>query len=158
MTFTSIRFPWTGLQNKCQSKARLWYKHVKVDLSSFSSTKTLSLRLKNKWKDGSQKTHRNERWDKDAGMKERLRIVTSTRQHKKSSMHGRENNNHENKTRRNYDLKGKGGGRLKLCNVDGDVPLCMRSFDEENKDSSSSSKKNQRRDGERKQRFRQQEE
>ena len=54
----------------------------------------------------------------------------------------RENNNNENKTRRNEDLKGKGGGRLKHCNVDRDVPLCLRSFDEENKDSSSRSKKN----------------
>ena len=50
----------------------------------------------------------------------------------------RENNNNENKTRRNEDLKGKGGGRLKHCNVDGDVPLCLRSFDEENNNSSSS--------------------
>ena len=50
----------------------------------------------------------------------------------------RKNNNNENKTRRNEELKGKGGSRLKLCNVD--VPLCMRSFDEENKDSSSSKK------------------
>ena len=41
----------------------------------------------------------------------------------------------ENRTRRNEDLKGKEGGRLKLCNVDGDVPKCLRSFDEENKDS-----------------------
>ena len=57
----------------------------------------------------------------------------------------RENNNNENKTRRNEDLKGKGGGRLKHCNVDGDVPLCLRSFDEENKDSSSSNKNSKER-------------
>ena len=51
------------------------------------------------------------------------------------------NDNKENKMRRNEDLKGKGGGRLKLCNVDGDAPLCLQSFDdEENK--GSSSKKN----------------
>ena len=54
----------------------------------------------------------------------------------------RENNNDENKTKRNEDPKGKGGGRLKHHNVDGDVPLCLRKLDEENEDSSSSSKKN----------------
>ena len=43
-------------------------------------------------------------------------------------------------TRRNEDLKEKGGGRLKHCNVDGDVPLCLRSFDEGSKDGSSSKK------------------
>ena len=51
----------------------------------------------------------------------------------------------QNKTRRNENLKGKGGGRLKHCNVDGDVPLCLRSFDEENKDSSSSNKNSKER-------------
>ena len=53
----------------------------------------------------------------------------------------RENNNNENKARRNEDLTLKGGGRLKLCNVDGDVPLCLRSFDEGNKEGSSSNSK-----------------
>ena len=100
-------------------------------------------------------------------MKERLRVVTSSRQHKETKevtdvqvkeaadkklkqIDGdfpvcmrREKDDNENKARRNNELKGKGGGRLKLCNVDGDVPLCLRSFDEENKDSSS--KKRQRR-------------
>ena len=45
-------------------------------------------------------------------------------------------------TRKNEDLKGKGGGRLKHYNVDGDVPLCLRETEEKNKDGSSSSKKN----------------
>ena len=145
-----------------------------MDLSSIPSSKTLNLRLKNKWKNGNQKIHRNDceqsrDGTKDAGMKERLRVVTYTRQHKetkettgvqvkeaagKSSKQvdgdfpacmRRENNNNENKARRNEDLKGKGEGRLKLCNVDGDVPLCLRSFDEENKDSSSSKKDNKER-------------
>ena len=57
----------------------------------------------------------------------------------------RENNINENNTRRNEDLKGKGGGRLKHYNVDGDVPLCVRKFDEENKDSSSSKKNSKER-------------
>ena len=35
-------------------------KRVKVDPSSVSSTKTLNLRLKNKLKNGNQKTHRND--------------------------------------------------------------------------------------------------
>ena len=91
------------------------------------------------------------RWDRDAGVKERPRVVTSTWQDKETKevtdaqvkeAAGRSSNklnDSENKTRRNEDLKGKRGGRLKLCNVDGDVPLCMRSIDEENKDNSSSS-------------------
>ena len=36
-------------------------------------------------------------------------------------------------------------GRLKHCNVDGDVPQCFRSFDEENKDSSSSKQRSNER-------------
>ena len=50
----------------------------------------------------------------------------------------------ENKMKRDENLKGKGGGRLKHCNVDGDVPLCLRNFDEENKDSSSINKNDKR--------------
>ena len=34
--------------------------------------------------------------------------------------------NKDDNTRRNEDLKGKGGGRLKHYNVDGDVPLSLR--------------------------------
>ena len=45
----------------------------------------------------------------------------------------RENNNNENNTRRNEDLKGKGGSRLKHYNVDGYVPLRLRNFDEKKK-------------------------
>ena len=54
----------------------------------------------------------------------------------------RESDNEENIMRRNEDLKGKRGGRLKHHNVDGDVPLCLRKIDEESKDGSSSNKKN----------------
>ena len=43
---------------------------------------------------------------------------------------------------KNEDLKGKGGGRRKHYNVDGDVPLCLRKTEEKSRDSSSSSKKN----------------
>ena len=49
--------------------------------------------------------------------------------------------------------KEKEGGRLKHCNVDGDVPLCLRSFDEENKEQQQQQRKQQRKDGERKQRW-----
>ena len=45
-------------------------------------------------------------------------------------------------TRKNEDLKGRGGGRLKLCNVDGDVPLCQRKTEEKSKDGSSSNTMN----------------
>ena len=37
--------------------------------------------------------------------------------------------------------KGRGGGRLKHYNVDGDVPLCLRKTEEKGKDGSSSKKK-----------------
>ena len=45
-------------------------------------------------------------------------------------------------TRRTNDMRSKGGGRLKHCNVDGDVPLCLRRKLEDNKESSSSESKN----------------
>ena len=35
-------------------------------------------------------------------------------------------NNNEDGTKRMEDLRGKGGGRLKHCTVDGDVPICLR--------------------------------
>ena len=35
-------------------------------------------------------------------------------------------NNNDDETKRMEDLRGKGGGRLKHCTVDGDVPLCLR--------------------------------
>ena len=38
-------------------------------------------------------------------------------------------------------MRSKGGGRLKHCNVDGDVPLCLRRKLEDNKESSSSESK-----------------
>ena len=49
-------------------------------------------------------------------------------------------NNNDDNSRRNEDLKGKGGGRLKHYNVDGDVPLCLRKIEEESKDGSSNTK------------------
>ena len=39
------------------------------------------------------------------------------------------------------DMRSKGGGRLKHCTVDGDVPLCLRRKLEDNKESSSSESK-----------------
>ena len=35
-------------------------------------------------------------------------------------------NNNDDETKRMEDLTGKGGGRLKHCTVDGDVPICLR--------------------------------
>ena len=52
----------------------------------------------------------------------------------------RESGDTETIMRENKDSKGRGGDRLKLRNVDGDVPLSMRSF-EECKDGSNSSKR-----------------
>ena len=43
----------------------------------------------------------------------------------------------EAKMRENENSRGKGGSRHKLRNDDGDVPLSMRSYCEEHKDSSS---------------------
>ena len=39
-------------------------------------------------------------------------------------------------------LKGRGGGRLKHYNVEGDVPLCQRKNERKSKDGSSSNEKN----------------
>ena len=50
--------------------------------------------------------------------------------------------NNDDNTRKNENLKGSGGARLKDHNVDGDVPLCLRKTEEKNKDGSSSNKKN----------------
>ena len=44
----------------------------------------------------------------------------------------------DEETRRTNDMRSKGGGRLEHCNVDGDVPLCLRRKLEDNKESSSS--------------------
>ena len=72
-------------------------------------------------------------------------------------MRQRKDNNDDN-TRKNEDLKGKGGGRLKHYNVDGDVPLCLRKTEKESNDDSSSKgkaarRKGMRKNGERKQRY-----
>ena len=58
---------------------------------------------------------------------------------KKWTMHKRQ---HRLQHKKNEDLKGKEGGRLKHYNVDGAVPLCLRKIDEESKDGCSSFKKN----------------
>ena len=83
-------------------------------------------------------------------MKERLRVVKCTQQHREIKeateaqakeaagtnskkltvtlpacmRHKKKDNNDEN-TRKNEGLKGKGGRILKHYNVDGDVPLCL---------------------------------
>ena len=108
-----------------------------------------------KWQ--SKKTHRNDcEQSRDGPKTQRLRKhyeKSNARQHKKikkateaqvkvaadkklKKVDGdfpacmrRENSNNENNTRRNEDLKGKGGSRLKHYNVDGYVPLCLRNFD-----------------------------
>ena len=53
----------------------------------------------------------------------------------------RENNNRENKTRRNEDLKGEGGGRLKHCNVDGTCHCVCEASMKKTKTTSAASKK-----------------
>ena len=50
-------------------------------------------------------------------------------------------NNDDDKAKRMEDLRGKGGGRLKHCTVDGDVPLCLRKNQKDSNDDSSSKRK-----------------
>ena len=50
-------------------------------------------------------------------------------------------NNNDDETKRKEDLRGKGGGRLKHCTVDGDVPLCLRKNQKDSNDDSSSKRK-----------------
>ena len=47
----------------------------------------------------------------------------------------------DEEAKRLEDMRSKGGGRLKHCNVDGDVPLCLRRNLKDNKESSSSESK-----------------
>ena len=50
----------------------------------------------------------------------------------------RNHNDIDEEARRMEDMRSKGGGRLKHCTVDGDVPLCLRRKLKDNKGSSSS--------------------
>ena len=50
-------------------------------------------------------------------------------------------NDIDEEARRTDDMRSKGGGRLKHCTVDGDVPLCLRRKLKDNKESSSSESK-----------------
>ena len=52
-------------------------------------------------------------------------------------MHEKKSEDSEAKMRQNENSRGKGGSRLKLRNVDGDVPLSEQSYCEDDKDSSS---------------------
>ena len=47
-------------------------------------------------------------------------------------------NDIDEEAKRMEDMRSKGGGRLKHCTVDGDVPLCLRRKLKDNKESSSS--------------------
>ena len=50
-------------------------------------------------------------------------------------------NDIDEEAKRMEDMRSKGGGRLKHCTVDGDVPLCLRRKLKDNKESSSSESK-----------------
>ena len=50
-------------------------------------------------------------------------------------------NDNDEEARRMEDMRSKGGGRIKHCTVDGDVPLCLRRKLKDNKESSSSESK-----------------
>ena len=59
-------------------------------------------------------------------------------------------NDKDDETKRMEDLRGKGGGRLKHCTVDGDVPLCLRNNQKEQR-RQQQQRKDARRKGKRKQ-------
>ena len=50
-------------------------------------------------------------------------------------------NDNDEEAERMEDMRSKGGGRLKHCIVDGDVPLCLRRKLKDDKESSSSESK-----------------
>ena len=50
-------------------------------------------------------------------------------------------NDNDDEAKRMEDMRGKGGGRLKHCIVDGDVPLCLRRYLRDSKEDSSSKRK-----------------
>ena len=50
-------------------------------------------------------------------------------------------NDNDDEAKRMEDMRGKGGGRLKHCFVDGDVPLCQRRNLRDSKEDSSSKRK-----------------
>ena len=50
-------------------------------------------------------------------------------------------NDNDDETKKMEDMRGKGGGRLKHCTVDGDVPLCLRRNLRDSKEDSSSKRK-----------------
>ena len=53
-------------------------------------------------------------------------------------MHGLKKRKHRGQRKKNESLKGRGGGRLKYNNVDGDMPLCLRKTERKSKGGSSS--------------------
>ena len=53
-------------------------------------------------------------------------------------MHGLKKKKALKTTQKNESLKGRGGGRLKYNNVDGDMPLCLRKTERKSKGGSSS--------------------
>ena len=116
ITSLSIRSPWTGTQNTCQSKVRLWWKHVKVGLSSISSTKTFNLKLKIKWTMAIKKLIATTVSSREKGQRRRDEgQTTSSPKHTATQ----ENQRSDRGTC-------EGGGRDKLKQVDGDFPTCMR--------------------------------
>ena len=89
MQFLSTWFPWTGRQSTCQSKARLCGKNMSKWIPQVYQVPrhwTWGWRTNEKWqsKNSSERLWAVERWDRDAGVKERLRVVTSSRQCKET--------------------------------------------------------------------------
>ena len=58
-----------------------------------------------------------------------------------TNTHENSRNNNDDETKRMEDRRGKGGGRLKHCTVDGDVPLCLRKNQKDSNDDCSSKRK-----------------
>ena len=101
--------------------------------------------------------------------RDRLRVVKGRFHHEESRnnfmkddddspkhMTNRRSNN-DDETKRMEDLRGKGGGRLKHCTVDGNVQLCLRKKEKDSNDDSSSKGKTREEKGKRKQHSKQNE-
>ena len=60
-------------------------------------------------------------WNQEESKNYLIRVDDDSPTHARNSR-----NNNDDKAKRMEDLRGEGGGRLKHCTVDGDVPLCLR--------------------------------
>ena len=136
-----ISLNWTAKRVSVKGQI-LVKKHAKMHLSSSANTKMLKMKLKNRCKNGRQKTVSS----REKGIRRREEGETTSSQRmisiqgnqevsRKNLMKAEDDspthtrnskNDNDDETKRMEDMRGKGGGRLKHRTVDGDVPLCLR--------------------------------